>query len=52
MEQAQTPFIDSLYENYHFSALRTDGEHVGLPSGQMGNSEVGHMNLGAWGYFY
>ena len=47
VEQAQTPFIDSLYENYHFSALRTDGEHVGLPSGQMGNSEVGHMNLGA-----
>ena len=47
VEQAQTPFIDSLYKNYHFSALRTDGEHVGLPSGQMGNSEVGHMNLGA-----
>ena len=31
----------------HHNTLRTDGEHVGLPEGQMGNSEVGHMNLGA-----
>lgn len=47
IEKAQTPFIDSLYKNYAHSTLRTDGEHVGLPKGQMGNSEVGHMNLGA-----
>ncbi len=45
--QAHTPFIDSLYEKYPHATLRTDGEHVGLPDGQMGNSEVGHMNLGA-----
>lgn len=45
--QAQTPFIDSLYDRYPHATLRTDGEHVGLPDGQMGNSEVGHMNLGA-----
>ncbi|PQJ20545.1 MULTISPECIES: 2,3-bisphosphoglycerate-independent phosphoglycerate mutase [Nonlabens] len=45
--QAQTPFIDSLYLKYPNAQLRTDGEHVGLPDGQMGNSEVGHMNLGA-----
>lgn len=47
VDQAQTPFIDSLQKNYANSELRTDGEHVGLPKGQMGNSEVGHMNLGA-----
>ncbi len=45
--QANTPFIDSLYDKYPHATLRTDGEHVGLPEGQMGNSEVGHMNLGA-----
>jgi 2,3-bisphosphoglycerate-independent phosphoglycerate mutase len=44
---AKTPFINSLYDTYPHSELRTDGEHVGLPEGQMGNSEVGHMNLGA-----
>jgi len=44
---AKTPFINSLYDLYPSSELRTDGEHVGLPDGQMGNSEVGHMNLGA-----
>lgn len=44
---AKTPFINSLYHTYPHSELRTDGEHVGLPKGQMGNSEVGHMNLGA-----
>lgn len=44
---AQTPFINSLYDNFPHAELRTDGEHVGLPVGQMGNSEVGHMNLGA-----
>lgn len=44
---AKTPFIDSLYKNYSHSELLTHGEYVGLPKGQMGNSEVGHMNLGA-----
>ena len=44
---AKTPFINSLYNKYPNAQLRTDGEHVGLPEGQMGNSEVGHMNLGA-----
>ena len=44
---AKTPYINSLYDSYPSSELRTDGEHVGLPDGQMGNSEVGHMNLGA-----
>ncbi|QAA81164.1 2,3-bisphosphoglycerate-independent phosphoglycerate mutase [Aequorivita sp. H23M31] len=45
--QANTPFIDSLYKNYPHAQLLTDGMNVGLPLGQMGNSEVGHMNLGA-----
>ncbi len=44
---AQTPFIDSLYKKYPNATLLTDGLNVGLPTGQMGNSEVGHMNLGA-----
>jgi 2,3-bisphosphoglycerate-independent phosphoglycerate mutase len=44
---AKTPYINSLYNKYPHAELRTDGEHVGLPEGQMGNSEVGHMNLGA-----
>ena len=44
---AKTPYINSLYDKYAHAQLRTDGEHVGLPEGQMGNSEVGHMNLGA-----
>lgn len=44
---AKTPYINSLYTKYPHAELRTDGEHVGLPEGQMGNSEVGHMNLGA-----
>lgn len=45
--QADTPFIDSLYKKYPHAQLLTDGMNVGLPAGQMGNSEVGHMNLGA-----
>ncbi|TXN36821.1 2,3-bisphosphoglycerate-independent phosphoglycerate mutase [Flagellimonas hymeniacidonis] len=45
--QAKTPFVDSLYTQYPNSNLLTDGMNVGLPEGQMGNSEVGHMNLGA-----
>jgi len=44
---ANTPFIDSLYKNYPNATLLTHGMNVGLPDGQMGNSEVGHMNLGA-----
>ena len=47
VDLAKTPFIDRLYEKYHNTELLTDGENVGLPNGQMGNSEVGHMNLGA-----
>lgn len=44
---AKTPFHDQLYRNYPTSKLSASGESVGLPQGQMGNSEVGHLNLGA-----
>jgi 2,3-bisphosphoglycerate-independent phosphoglycerate mutase len=44
---AKTPFADYLTQQYPSAMLRTDGENVGLPEGQMGNSEVGHMNIGA-----
>ncbi len=44
---ANTPFFDSMLANYPNSKLAASGEEVGLPEGQMGNSEVGHMNLGA-----
>jgi 2,3-bisphosphoglycerate-independent phosphoglycerate mutase len=44
---AATPFVDALYKNYPHSVLLTSGENVGLPDGQMGNSEVGHLNIGA-----
>lgn len=47
IDNANTPYIDSLYTKYPNAQLRTDGLNVGLPEGQMGNSEVGHMNLGA-----
>ena len=47
IDNANVPFINSLYKNYPNAQLRTDGLNVGLPEGQMGNSEVGHMNLGA-----
>ncbi|MGO3182311.1 MAG: 2,3-bisphosphoglycerate-independent phosphoglycerate mutase [Aequorivita sp.] len=47
VDQADTPFIDSLYKKYPHAQLLTHGMNVGLPDGQMGNSEVGHMNLGA-----
>ena len=47
IDNAHTPYIDSLYTKYPHAQLRTDGLNVGLPEGQMGNSEVGHMNLGA-----
>lgn len=45
--KAKTPFIDNLYKKYPNAELQTSGEAVGLPTGQMGNSEVGHMNIGA-----
>ena len=44
---ANTPFVDSLYTKYPNSKLKTFGQYVGLPKGQMGNSEVGHLNIGA-----
>ncbi len=47
IDNANTPFVDSLYKKYPNANLLTDGMNVGLPEGQMGNSEVGHMNLGA-----
>jgi len=47
IQNAKTPFVDSLYEKYPHSTLVTYGRAVGLPEGQMGNSEVGHLNLGA-----
>ena len=47
IDNADTQFIDSLYEKYPNANLKTDGIEVGLPEGQMGNSEVGHLNLGA-----
>ena len=49
---AKTPFLDSLIKKYPHASLRTDGLYVGLPEGQMGNSEVGHMNLGAGRVIY
>ena len=45
--QARTPVIDTLMEKYPWARLATNGEDVGLPAGLMGNSEVGHLNLGA-----
>ena len=47
IDQANTPFIDSCYQNFPHTTLEASGLAVGLPAGQMGNSEVGHMNLGA-----
>lgn len=47
IDQAKTPFINSLYGKYPHSKLEASGLAVGLPVGQMGNSEVGHMNIGA-----
>ncbi len=44
---ANTPNLDSFYEEYPFTLLKASGKAVGLPEGQMGNSEVGHLNLGA-----
>ena len=47
IQNANTPFVSSLYSQYPNTTLTTCGEAVGLPEGQMGNSEVGHLNLGA-----
>ena len=47
LDHANTPYIKSLYKKYPHSTLEASGLAVGLPAGQMGNSEVGHMNLGA-----
>ncbi len=47
IQNAHAPFVSSLYKKYPHSTLVTCGEAVGLPEGQMGNSEVGHLNLGA-----
>ena len=49
---APTPFIDYIKANYPSSKLFTSGENVGLPDGQMGNSEVGHLNIGAGRILY
>ncbi len=47
IQHARTPFVTGLYNHYPHTTLTTCGEAVGLPEGQMGNSEVGHLNLGA-----
>ncbi|MDR7128638.1 2,3-bisphosphoglycerate-independent phosphoglycerate mutase [Algoriphagus sp. 4150] len=47
IDKAKTPFVDSLYTKYPHASLEASGLAVGLPEGQMGNSEVGHMNIGA-----
>jgi 2,3-bisphosphoglycerate-independent phosphoglycerate mutase len=47
IKAAHTPFVDSLYKKYPNAELLTSGLDVGLPPGQMGNSEVGHLNIGA-----
>ena len=47
ISKANTPFMNQLMKDYPHSTLVTSGEDVGLPEGQMGNSEVGHLNIGA-----
>ena len=47
INQANTPVVDSLWEAYPHTTINTSGKDVGLPDGQMGNSEVGHLNIGA-----
>ena len=47
IKAANTPNMDSYYKEYPHALLTTFGEEVGLPAGQMGNSEVGHLNIGA-----
>ena len=48
-KNAKKPFLEFLWENYPHSRLEASGKAVGLPSGQMGNSEVGHMHWGRKG---
>lgn len=52
IEAADTPYFDSLWAHYPHATLVTHGEQVGLPDGQMGNSEVGHLNIGAGRIIY
>jgi 2,3-bisphosphoglycerate-independent phosphoglycerate mutase len=52
ISNASTPFMDSLLKEYPHSQLLAAGENVGLPEGQMGNSEVGHLNIGAGRVLY
>src|SRR6056297_1257241 len=52
VSRAPTPFFDALMKKYPHSRLLASGEHVGLPDGQMGNSEVGHLNIGAGRVLY
>ncbi len=52
IDHAKTPFVNSLYSKYKHSRLEASGLAVGLPAGQMGNSEVGHMNIGAGRIIY
>src|SRR5215210_6517072 len=52
IQNANVPFVSSLYSKYPNTTLITCGEAVGLPEGQMGNSEVGHLNLGAGRIIY
>lgn len=51
-KNAETPTYDYLFENTPYSHIHTHGEHVGLPDGQMGNSEVGHMTIGSGRVLY
>lgn len=52
IEAADTPYFDGLWNNHPHATLVTHGEDVGLPDGQMGNSEVGHLNIGAGRIIY
>jgi len=52
IEAADTPYFDTLWNNHPHATLVTYGEDVGLPDGQMGNSEVGHLNIGAGRIIY
>ncbi len=47
IKQANTPDLDRIFSEYPFTSINASGEYVGLPDGQMGNSEVGHLNIGA-----
>ena len=47
IHEAKTPRLDEFFKNYSYTTINASGEYVGLPDGQMGNSEVGHQNIGA-----